>query len=331
MWAMPAFFNHRKSKFFSPCLTGEHSDQKQEQSELEKAEETELAFQIADRYISIQETEGGYDYFIMGMDYKEIDGGVYDNPDINIRDALNNIIEDLKENPFDNGARGNISDNDKLISIDYDGLMEKVEEANRIVPEIFQGNIVENFKKKTNELFHDICEMNPSEIEDTVKCHVQAKIDDYAIAATIVDVAVSGSRCRGLERNGSDLDCGKRHDKDSHALELSTNEREDNLFNVFNDDDGMYIGDVKVDINPITPQKTGTLESYVGCRFINVCCDSKSKRRFRFDHVCDVQPGISQQINNLLADRCMEKNTPIFFGRGPVHGTALYCREKSEE
>lgn len=239
-----------------------HSDQKQEQSEPKKAEETELAFQIADRYISIQETKGGYDYSIMGMDYKEIDGGVYDNPDVSIRDALNNIIEDLKENSFDNGARGNIGDNDELISIDYDGLMEKVEEANRIVPEILQGNIVENFKKKTNELFHEICIssagaelfMNPSEIEDTVKCHVQAKIDDYAIVATVVDVAVSGSRCRGLERNGSDLDV---------VVEFSTNEREDDLFNAFNNDDGMYIGDVKVDINPITPQKTGTLESYL--------------------------------------------------------------------
>jgi len=231
-----------------------HSDQKQEQAKPEKAEETELAFQIADRYISIQETEGGYDYSIMGMDYKEIDGGVYDNPDINIRDALNNIIEDLKENPFDNGARGNIGDNDELNPIDYDGLMEEVEEVNRIVPDILQGNIVENFKEKTNEFFHEICEMNPSEIEDTVKCHVQAKIDDYAIVATVVDVAVSGSRCRGLERNGSDLDV---------VVELSTNEREDDLFNAFNNDDGMYIGDVKVDINPITPQKTGTLESYL--------------------------------------------------------------------
>ena len=35
------------------------------------------------------------------------------------------------------------------------------------------------------------------------------------------------------------------------------------MFNAFNNDDGMYIGDVKVDINPITPQQTGTLESYL--------------------------------------------------------------------
>ena len=155
-----------------------------------KATETELAFQIADRYISIQETEGGYDYSIMGADYKEIDGGVYDNPDVSIQEALNDIVEDLKENPFDNGARGNIQDSDELIPIDYDELMEKVEEANHTTPPI---DVVAEFRAKTKELFHEISEMNPSEIEETVKCHVQAKIDESGIAAEIVDVAVAGS------------------------------------------------------------------------------------------------------------------------------------------
>ena len=219
-------------------------------AEPEKMPETELAFQIADRYISIQETEGGYDYSIMGMDYKEIDGGVYDNPDVDIREALDNIVEDLKDNPFDNGARGNIRDSDELIPIDYDGLMERVEAADKIEP---KGNVVADFKAKTDELFHEISEMNPSEIEETVKCHVQAKIDESGIDAEIVDVAVTGSRCRGLERNGSDLDV---------AVELSTNEREDVLFDTFNAD-GLSIGGIKVDINPITAQRTGTLETYL--------------------------------------------------------------------
>lgn len=214
--------------------------------------ETELAFQIADRFISIQETEGGYDYSIMGADYKEIDGGVYDNPDVSIREALNDIVEDLKENPFDNGARGNISDRDDLIPIDYDGLMEKVEAADRIEPQA-QGNVVENFKAKTNELFHEISEMNPAEIEETVKCHVQAQLDAYGIDAEIVDVAVVGSRCRGLEHDGSDLDV---------VVELSTNEREDVLFDTFHEA-GLHIGGVKVDINPITAQRTGSLETYL--------------------------------------------------------------------
>ena len=220
---------------------------------LESEQETELAFSIADRFISIQEVDGGYDYSIMGADYKEIDGGIYDNPDVTIREALHDILEDLKSQPDYNGAKGNIQREDELIPMDYDGLMEEAEEANRIIPESTPSSVVADFRAKTGELFHDISEMNPEEIEETVKCHVQAKIDEYNIDATIVDVAVTGSRCRGLEHESSDLDV---------VVELSTAEREDDLFNAFNEG-GLHIGEVKVDINPITAQRTGTLETYL--------------------------------------------------------------------
>ena len=102
-------------------------------------------------------------------------------------------------------------------------------------------------------MFHDISEMNTAEIEETIKCHVQAKIDEYDMDATIIDAVVVGSRCRGLEKESSDLDV---------VVELSTKEREDDLFNAFNED-GLHIGEVKVDINPITAQRTGTLETYL--------------------------------------------------------------------
>lgn len=220
---------------------------------LEIGEETELAFQIADRYISIQEVDGGYDYSIMGADYKEIDGGVYDNPDVTIREALTDIIDDLKSAPDHNGAKGSIKEKDELIPIDYDGLMEKVEKANVVVPKNQESSIITDFRAKTNELFHDISEMNTAEIEETIKCHVQAKIDEYDMDATIIDAVVVGSRCRGLEKESSDLDV---------VVELSTKEREDDLFNAFNED-GLHIGEVKVDINPITAQRTGTLETYL--------------------------------------------------------------------
>ena len=58
------------------------------------------------------------------------------------------------------------------------------------------------------------------------------------------------SRCRGLEGSHSDLDV---------VVELSGNEREDDLFDLLHEDD-FSIGGVKVDINPITKNKTGTLE-----------------------------------------------------------------------
>ena len=71
--------------------------------------------------------------------------------------------------------------------------------------------------------------------------------------AEVVGVVVSGSRCRGIEKAGSDLDM---------VLEYKGNVREDTFFDILHED-GMEIGGVKVDINPITEGKTGTLESYL--------------------------------------------------------------------
>ena len=91
--------------------------------------ETELAFQLADRYISIQEASEGYNYTIYDMDYRELDGGVYDNPDITIRQALDEIVKDLKEPTHRSELEGSIRTDDELIPIDYDGLIEKAEQA----------------------------------------------------------------------------------------------------------------------------------------------------------------------------------------------------------
>ena len=129
----------------------------------------------------------------MDLDYKELYESVYDNPDVSIREAFDEIMEDLKIIPFDNGARGNIRDGDERIPIDYDVLVEKVEAAKAIAP---QSSVVADFKAKTNELFHEISEMNPAEIEETVKCHVQVQLDESGMDVVIVDVAVVGSRCR---------------------------------------------------------------------------------------------------------------------------------------
>ncbi len=94
-------------------------------------EETELVFRLADRYISIQEATEGYDYTIYDMNYRELDGGVYDNPDITIRQALDEIVTDLKEPMHRSELEGSIRTDDELIPIDYDGLMEKAEQAEK--------------------------------------------------------------------------------------------------------------------------------------------------------------------------------------------------------
>ena len=222
-------------------------------------EETELAFRLADRYISIQEATEGYDYTIYDMDYRELDGGVYDNPDITIRQALDEIVTDLKEPAHRSSLEGSIRTDDELIPIDYDELTEKAEQEakygieNRIRKEAEERKAVADFKARTEELFHGINGQTQEDIELSVYAYLQSKIDEYEINIELVDVAVSGSRCRGLEEAASDLDV---------VVEYRGRESEDDLFNAFNED-GFTIGGVKVDINPITEGKTGTLGEYL--------------------------------------------------------------------
>ena len=222
-------------------------------------EETELAFRLADRYISIQEATEGYDYTIYDMNYRELDGGVYDNPDITIRQALDEIVTDLKEPMHRSSLEGSIRTDDELIPIDYDELTEKAEQEakhgieNRIRKETEERKTVADFKARTEELFHGINGQTQEDIELSVYAYLQSKIDEYGINIELVDAAVSGSRCRGLEEAASDLDV---------VVEYRGRESEDDLFNAFNED-GFTIGGVKVDINPITEGKTGTLGEYL--------------------------------------------------------------------
>ena len=224
--------------------------------------ETELAFRLADRYISIQEATEGYDYTIYDMNYRELDGGVYDNPDITIRQALDEIVTDLKEPMHRSSLEGSIRTDDELIPIDYDGLIEKAEQAakehleERIrteVPEAVESKVIADFKARTEELFNPVNGQTQEDIEMSVYAYLQSKIDEYGMDIELVDMAVTGSRCRGLEEPVSDLDV---------AVEYRGGENEDTLFNAFNED-GFTIGGVKVDINPITEGKTGTLGEYL--------------------------------------------------------------------
>ncbi len=129
--------------------------------------------------------------------------------------------------------------------------MELIRRFREEVPEA--DNVVADFKAKTEELFNGINGQTQDDIEQTVWAYLQSEIDEYGIDVELVDVVVSGSRCRGLEKAGSDLDV---------VVEYKGREHEDDLFNVFNED-GLMIGGIKVDINPITEGKTGTLATYL--------------------------------------------------------------------
>ena len=217
---------------------------KARESKFRGYEPEEMAFSVGDRFVSIQNCTDGYDYSIFLADYTLFDGGVYDNPDISIHAALKDILEDM-----------GVSGQEKLIPVNYEELMEKTEAAEQAkIQEAVQAKqTVFDFKAKTNEMFHEIGGLNAEDMEMTAMAHILSKIDEYDIDVEIVDLAVTGSRCRGLEQEGSDIDI---------VVEYKGREHEDDLFNAFNED-GLKIGGVRVDINPITEGKTGTLATYL--------------------------------------------------------------------
>lgn len=84
------------------------------------ADMKEAAIKIGDWYLGIQEVDEGYDYSIYQSDYHLKDGGVYDNPDETMINVLRYVIEDDLELSMENAEL-----------IDYEDLMEKVEEVER--------------------------------------------------------------------------------------------------------------------------------------------------------------------------------------------------------
>ena len=231
--------------------------------------ETELAVHIADRYILMHECEEGYDYSILDEQYHLLDGGVYDNPDITIRRAMDMVIADLKEPRFsavteqyyrDEFLQGEVYAGSEAEIVDFVELSEKAEEVEQADLEAKQAEFRENnpdvvadFRARTEELFHSLDGQSAEDIEKTVYAYVQSQIDEYGLDAEIVDVVVSGSRCRGIEKENSDLDV---------VVEYTGSTREDDLFNMLHED-SIYIAGIQVDINPITEGRTGTLETYL--------------------------------------------------------------------
>ena len=120
------------------------------------------------------------------------------------------------------------------------------------VTEIKQ-DVISLFKEKTNGLFHSIDGLSPSEIEQMVNEYAESVFSENEISAEILRIAISGSRCRGLEHNGSDLDV---------VIEVQSDTKETALFNLLNERT-FEIGGVRVDINPIKADETGTLSEYL--------------------------------------------------------------------
>ena len=84
----------------------------------------ENCWDVMGMYTFGQTTEDGYDYSIYDKSYNLLDGGVYDDPDISIHEAIELIIED---DPISGISA--LSDRQNATLIDYEELTAKADEA----------------------------------------------------------------------------------------------------------------------------------------------------------------------------------------------------------
>lgn len=221
--------------------------------------ETEIAYKIADRYLSVSESSEGYDYTIYDEAYNDLDGGVLEVD--NIKDAVNEAVKALKTHEIAL-VRGDVTESSINEKVDYDELMELVTERFNKHFEEMQATendqkIVSAFKERTKEKLH--IDAFPSysdtkQIEDEVALFIENKLVEYEIDATVSEIALSGSRCRGIEKRDSDLDV---------VVQIEgTPWKEDSIFNALNEEK-LVIDGIEVDINPIKVDETGKISNYL--------------------------------------------------------------------
>lgn len=114
----------------------------------------------------------------------------------------------------------------------------------------------ETTKAPLTETIQGLEVYSEDEILDIVKSHINSLLineDVFPEEFTIVDLAAYGSRRRHTAKENSDLDI---------VVEYTGTMREDDAFNLLNREN-LQIEGIKVDINPIKAEKSGTMDYFL--------------------------------------------------------------------
>lgn len=94
-----------------------------------------------------------------------------------------------------------------------------------------------------------------TEIAEAIRADLESICREYEIPVTLKNIVVYGSRSKGYEHEGSDLDI---------LVEYEGDFREDELFALFHDAENplQYQG-IPIDVNPIRAEESGTIRTYL--------------------------------------------------------------------
>lgn len=199
-----------------------------------------VAFKMGYGYFTVQKVEEGYDYVVYDADRKEIDGGVWEDPDISIYQAAKCIYKDV------------MGDSPKLESVDYQAFVDDTLQKSK--ERLGEDRITPTSEIGRREL--SLHGASRAEIEETALCYAQSIIDDMGLSdeVQLIGARVYGSRSReGLYKSESDIDV---------VLSYTGNIREDAFFNALHED-GMEIAGMPLDVNPVSAERTATLGEYM--------------------------------------------------------------------
>ena len=110
-----------------------------------REEPKQLAYAFGDYFVAIRSCLEGYEYSVLEGDYSLINDGIYNNPNISIKDALNAVLE------------GIMAPGDVLYPVAYDTLME------RLVERFHKGISQESTKNQENMLEQTIVTLTVAE------------------------------------------------------------------------------------------------------------------------------------------------------------------------
>ncbi len=166
---------------------------------------------------------------------------------------------------------------------------------------IIENNIIEN----ESEMIIGLDDYSLPEIKELVINHFKEKLIESDVSdVEIIDVKLNGSRVKGLAKDDSDLDV---------VLEFKGNIREDDLFNILNSDP-LVIGNVVVDINPITESKTGTIEQYFNQAIKNEELNFTANDRISFNYEGNALSGIIMSVSKDLSLNRLFANVRLIDG-----------------
>ena len=107
--------------------------------------------------------------------------------------------------------------------------------------------------KKYSELIQGLENYSREEIIQIIKPYLDDLESESDGDFRAKEITIIGSRTRGTAKKTSDLDI---------LVEYEGRMREDDAFNALHDEP-IYIEDIKVDINPIREQESGTTEEWL--------------------------------------------------------------------